>query len=44
MKKLIFGIVLAAVLSVLPTKAYGQFGVDDWVSIEAGIYTHKTAG
>lgn len=44
MKKLIFGIMLAAVLSVLPTKAYGQLGVDDWLSIEAGIYTHKKAG
>ena len=44
MKKTIFVIALAAVLSMLPIKSYGQFGSKDALSLEAGIYSHKKAG
>lgn len=44
MKKIVFGLILTAIFFVTPTECYGQLGVEDAMSVEAGIYSHKKAG
>lgn len=44
MKKTLFGIILGSILSMIPIDGYGQFGLEDALSVEAGIYSHKKAG